>query len=294
MHRSPLYLTLALLIGGCSVGPDYQKPEMKLPGRFSTTQSAEPAIRWWTTFNDPMLNALIEQSLEANLDLRIAESRVREARAQRGIVGADAFPSVNSKASYTRTHVSQNAGVAGFGAASSASGGSTSLGGAGAGFQASPAAVTGGSSSSANLANLIPSDFNLYNVGFDANWEVDIFGRVRREVEASTDDLQAAVENRRDVLVTLMGEVARNYVELRGFQRQLAIAHENLHSQRETLDVLVSRTNAGLNLELDVVRARAQVASTSAKSRCWKRVRTRPRIASPLSRPKRPMNCGSN
>lgn len=91
MHRSPLYLTLALLIGGCSVGPDYQKPEMKLPGRFSTTQSAEPAIRWWTTFNDPMLNALIEQSLEANLDLHIAESRVREAQARAALSGLTPF-----------------------------------------------------------------------------------------------------------------------------------------------------------------------------------------------------------
>ncbi len=105
---------------------------------------------------------------------------------------------------------------------------------------------------------------NLYQVGFDASWELDIFGGVRRSVEAAGADLEASIEDRRNVLVTLLAEVARDYVTLRGTQRQIAIARENLQSQRQTLGLTIDRFNNGFTTELDVARARAQVDATAA------------------------------
>ena len=146
-------------------------------------------MQWWTTLNDPALDALILRAVDANLDLRVAEARVREARALRGVVAAEGRPTIDATASYTRSRRSENA--------------------------FSIPSTAGGSSSFGDLEQ------DLFQAGFDANWELDVFGRVRRSVEAAEADIEAEEDNRRDVLVTTVAEVARNYVELRGIQRQL-------------------------------------------------------------------------
>jgi len=242
-----------LLAAGCTVGPDYRRPATEMPGAYgmsgsaghpttqtSTTQPVSLAL-WWNAFDDPMLNALIEQAIKSNQDLKIAESRVREARALRAIAGAAQWPTVDATGSYSRTRRSEN--ISGFAGGFSGSGGGT--GG------------TGGFS----FGN---RDDDFYQVGFDASWELDVFGGVRRSVEAATADLAASEENRRDVLVTLLSEVARNYIELRGFQRQRQVALANLESQRQTLELSTSRFKAGVANELDVKRAEALVASSEA------------------------------
>jgi NodT family efflux transporter outer membrane factor (OMF) lipoprotein len=229
-------------LAGCTVGPDYQRPEVEVPDQFN----AQPATRtidvarWWTTFNDPTLDDLIDRAVVSNLDLRLATARLREARALRGVVGADLLPNVNVGGSYTRSRTSENA------------------------FDFDQAAAGPGSPGFGNLS-APGEDHDLYQAGFDANWELDVFGGVRRSIEAADADIGAAAEDRRDALVTLLAEVARNYVELRGFQRRLEISLANLKTQQDTLDLTKARFQAELISELDVTRADAQVATTASQ-----------------------------
>jgi NodT family efflux transporter outer membrane factor (OMF) lipoprotein len=233
MKTRALFATLGLALAGCTVGPDVAPPTMDVPSSFSqaaatqattrpTTQPVDLA-RWWESFGDPTLNSLVAQSLEANHDLRIAASRVREARAQRGIVGSTQWPTVNAGGGYTRSRASDNAG--------------------------SPFSL---------------GEQDTFQAGFDADWEIDVFGGNRRSIEAADADVEAATETYRDVLVSLLGEVARSYIELRAFQQQLDITQQNIRAQRETLELTQSRFNAGLTGELDVKRAAAQVSVSEA------------------------------
>lgn len=234
-------LAIALIISaGCTVGPDYQRPATTMPaayGAASATTRPVSLAQWWTTFDDPTLSALIEEAIKSNQDLKIAESRVREARALRTIAGAARWPTLDATGSYSRNRRSEN--ISGF------------AGGSG------PTGSTGGFSFG-------DRDEDFYQAGFDASWELDIFGGVRRSTEAASADLAASEENRRDVLVTLLSEVARNYIELRGLQRQRRVALANLQTQRETLELSQSRFGAGVANELDVKRAEALLSSSEA------------------------------
>ncbi len=234
--RLLMVFALTFALAACTVGPNYHAPKTKVPASFAE-QAPVPAsdqfAKWWTTLQDPELNSLIERSVRGNLDLRLAQARVREARAQRGVVKADLYPTVNVNGSYERTRRSRNVVI-----------------------------TPSGGSETPTTASL---EGNLYQVGFDASWEIDVFGGVRREIEAANADLAAEIENRRDVLVTLLAEVARNYVELRASQRQVVIARANLATQQETLDLTRIRFDAGLVSDLDVARAEAQVQTTASQ-----------------------------
>lgn len=234
---------LLLLIGGCTVGPNYQKPDLAVPSKWQEaqqtgidTRSAE-LTRWWTSFNDPLLDSLVERAVRSNLDLRLAEARIREARASRGVIAADAWPTINISGSYSRSRASENA----FSFSSQGAGGSSPFVGSATEPQ------------------------NLFKTGFDASWEIDVFGGVRRSVEAADATIEANVETRRDVLVTLLGDVARNYIDLRGFQRQLAVARANLKAQQDTLDLTKVRFQAGLASDLDVAQQEGQLNTTAAQ-----------------------------
>jgi NodT family efflux transporter outer membrane factor (OMF) lipoprotein len=260
----------ALFLAGCTVGPDYRAPETPTydewgelvaadapPSTQPTTRptAAPPVVRWWTTFNDPALDDLIATAVKGNLDLRRAQARVRETRALRDVSNADLFPDVNVSGSYTHSRSPADA----FGPVTPAGGtsGGTTTGGGG--------TTTGGTSATGTgFTGFAGSEQNFYQAGFDSAWEIDLFGGNRRNVEAATADLAAAVESRRDTLVTLLAEVARNYVELRGFQRQIVIAQENLRAQQQTLDLTRDRLRAGIATDLDVARAQAQVATTAS------------------------------
>ena len=170
------------------------------------------------------------------LDLRFAEARIREARASRVVTASGAWPTLNVSGGYTRNRASQNGvAVPGEGTVIVPSGGGANL------------------------------DQNFYQSGFDANWEIDVFGGVRRSVEAADATIDATIEDRRDVLVTLLGEVARNYIDLRGFQRQLAVARANLKTQQDTLELTQVRFQAGLASDLDVAQQEAQVNTTASQ-----------------------------
>ena len=235
-------LTLSLILAGCKVGPDYHPPQTAVGGSFEPLPAkagAQPYVltagsgqtaEWWTTLNDPVLNSLIEQAVKANHDLRLAAARVREARARRAVVGAGQYPELDVGASESRNRFSKTAAPY----------------------------------SAFNVPGF-PWGFDLYQAGFDASWELDVFGSVRRSVEAADAGLEASVEDRRSVLVSVLAEVARNYVELRGYQQQFEISDRNLQTQRQTLELTMDRTHKGAATQLDVTRAAAQVSTTEAQ-----------------------------
>ncbi len=238
-------LMLLAASSGCRVGPSYRPPKVSVPAKWSeappTVIPAEQVslARWWTKFNDSILDSLIDRAVRMNLDLRVAEARIREARAARGVNAADLWPQADVSPSCLRSHRSES--VPPFRTVSSG----------------------GGDGLPSNLFGKREQD--LYQAGFDTSWEPDVFGGVRRDVEAASAEIAMTEENRRDVLVTLLAEVARNYAELRGFQRQIAITNDNLAAQRETLELTRVRFQAGLASGLDVARAEAQVATTRSQ-----------------------------
>jgi NodT family efflux transporter outer membrane factor (OMF) lipoprotein len=192
------------------------------------TSAGEPAEQWWKSFNDREFEKLVQQAVQANLDLQLAAARLAEARAARGIAKSELFPSINASAGATRNR--QN--------------------------------VIGLPAGSSGQPRIVPIEFGNFQGGFDASWEVDVFGRVRRGLQAATADADAAAEARRAVLVAVLGEVGRSYAELRGFQLRLDIAEKNIAIQQDTLELTQARAKAGLATELDVERAAAQLETT--------------------------------
>jgi len=221
-----LTLCTCLLQGGCMVGPDYKAPEPNVPAKWvgqSGLRDAEPPdkmlLQWWTEFNDANLTSLIERAMKSNLDLRQAEEKIRQARAEGGAVGAGFWPTADATGSFSRSR-------------------------------------SGGSSATTS---------NLFRTGLDAAWELDIFGGTRRSIEAAEADIRASVEDRRDVLVTLVSEVALNYVQLRGYQQEILIAQNNLKAQQQNADVVRRRFEGGFVSALDMANADAQVATTTSQ-----------------------------
>ena len=220
----------ALLLAACAVGPDYRRPEVATPDQFvgaGTTQfsTADVEREFWKSFNDEQLNSMIEQALTANHDIRIATARLREARALRGEARLDLAPTVQASSGYTRARASDR--------------------------QLAPAPGA-------------DREQDYYDSGFDAFWELDFFGRVRRQVEASSAEVQSAEAGVYATQVSVTAEVARNYFELRGAQEQLAVAHRNADNQSETVRITQARLDAGRGTQLDASRAQAQLSATLA------------------------------
>ena len=221
----------ALFLNGCAAGPNFHPPKTEVSAAFANGSQTNlapvlTAVTWWQGFNDPMLNRLVERAVATNHDLRIATARVLEARALRSGAVADFFPVASANAGWNSSLSSKDS---------------------------TPIPLTRSQ-----------RELSLYNAGFDATWELDFFGRVRRGVQADTAELAATVANRQAVLVTLISEVARNYFELRGAQNQLAVARGNVANERETLGLAASKLKAGRATELDTARARTQLDSTLA------------------------------
>jgi multidrug efflux system outer membrane protein len=221
----------ALCLAGCAAGPDYKRPQTAPPADFAGATAAgystnEPAAPWWRGFDDPDLTRLIERAAASNLDLRIATANLLEARAMRLGARADFLPSAEGQASYSNVKYSQ------------------------AGLFNAPG---------------VPRQQELYDAGFDATWELDIFGRVRRSEQASNAAYEGAREERREVEVSLLSEVARNYFEWRGAENELAVLRRNAENQNETLKITQARLDAGSGTDLDVARARAQWNNTLAE-----------------------------
>jgi NodT family efflux transporter outer membrane factor (OMF) lipoprotein len=264
-------LALPVLTAGCTVGPSWTRPTSWSPTHWFDAHKPVPATlpesvpvaekidpNWWTLFHDSELTSLENRVADANLNVRISTIRLAESRSQRQITGADQFPTVSGSGSYTRERVSSKGvlGVLGGGGGGSsfASMGSSANGTGG---------RSGGIPSSATGGATVPP-FNLFQYGFDASWELDLWGRVRREVESADASLDASADARRNSLLSVLAEVARDYMQLRGVQTQLAIANDNIKVARQSLDLTQARYKGGLTTDLDVANAAAQLASNQA------------------------------
>jgi NodT family efflux transporter outer membrane factor (OMF) lipoprotein len=209
---------IVLALTGCAaVGPDYTRVKPDAPDEWHaelqgglTAGSLEPETlaQWWSTLNDAELDSLVARAVKGNLDLKNARSRVREARALRGIRKANLFPTLDAEALASKQRSSENSGTG--------------------------------------------TESKLYTADFDAGWELDIFGGVRRSVEAAQASLEATQEDLYNVLVSLLAEVALNYVEVRTFQARLAVTEANIKTQQKTYDLNQSRYQAGIIDELAV------------------------------------------
>ncbi|RDS83889.1 TolC family protein [Dyella monticola] len=263
----PSIALAAVLLAGCTVGPNFTRPDAKLPTAWCAAQcQAKPTVPsqttpapinavWWTSFNDPELVKLEERVADANLDLKVASLRLAESRAERSITAADQYPTVDGNASAVRERASAN-GVMGLtGALAQPTDAATAANGTGSGVVALPSGLKGSSG---------PAPFNLFQAGFDASWELDLWGRVRREVEASDASVDAQAEARRDLLMSTMAEVARDYIQLRGTQTDYAITLDNLTAAKDAERVTRERMANGLASELDVTEAASQVSAEKA------------------------------
>lgn len=218
---------VSLILTGCAVGPNYRRPMTSEPSAFAnasgiSTTNAQFNATWWRSFNDPLLERRIEQASTNNHDLRLAQARLREARALWTEARFDFVPTVQSDAHHAKFQLAKD--VAG------------------------PRERRG----------------ELYRAGFDATWELDLWGAVRRNVEATRATVESVEATRDDVLVSLRAEVAINYLALRGLQAQLDVARRNATNQSETLRLAETLRDGGQATQLDVARARSQINSTLA------------------------------
>jgi len=239
---------LLMLLAGCTVGPDYKAPERQLSASYSsldqvpqatsdgaatsTPITAQPLTQealatWWRNFNDPVLDSLVERAINQNLDLKAAAARVREARALLGVAESGYYPTVGTGASASRFRNSER--------------------------------TAGGQFANADR------DRSLYDASIDASYEIDVFGGVRRGVEAARADIEGLIEDRRDVMITLAAEVGRAYTDLRGFQRRVNLSNQIIRASRETVELTRSRFDAGLAGDLEVAQAQAQLSTREAQ-----------------------------
>ncbi|HEY3919525.1 MAG TPA: efflux transporter outer membrane subunit [Stellaceae bacterium] len=256
-------LLASLLLAGCTVGPDFAPPKPDTPAGWTedalhpvgkseqqrSTSTAPIESRWWSSFDDPTFTSLIARATAANLDLRQAALRIAEARAEHDVTAAGLYPSLSGNAGYTRERISEETAF-------------TSLLGSIGGPHTPGSAPAGGVS---GAIPSLPNPFDQYQWGFDASWEIDLFGRVRRSVEAANATTKATVEDRNDLLVSLQGDVARYYIDLRAAQLRSSVLEDDLTSQREILDLTRDRARAGIGNDVDVANAAAEVTSTEAQ-----------------------------
>jgi len=234
--RTTIFMSVSCLalLAGCAVGPDYHPPKSSVSAQQWTsplvggeTNGPVDLATWWKNFGDTNLDSLVTMAVQSNLTLRIAEAHVREARAERDVTSGSFWPSVGASGSYSRNRYGQN------------------------NFPPLPPGT--------------PLDYNLYHAGFDATWELDIFGGTRRTIEAANAETGAAEFGQRGMLVSLLAEVARNYIAARGFQQRLAITLQNIQVQQEIIDLTSNRFENGLSSDLDVQQATALLTATEAE-----------------------------
>jgi NodT family efflux transporter outer membrane factor (OMF) lipoprotein len=229
---------LGIGLAGCIVGPDYQKPEIAAAPRQTPLEAADVPSRtvagnvdstWWKSFRDSELSSLVERLAAQNLDLQTAAERVVQSVAQRQIAVSQGLPHIEGQSLTTYNRESPN--------------GPISL------FVPAPGATL---------------DYALFRDGLTSSWQLDLFGRVRRAVEAADANTLAAVENRHGVALASLTELAQSYMQLRGTQKRLEIAERNLRLADENVELVNTRFGSGVATTLDLAQARAQRATIAA------------------------------
>ncbi len=255
-------MSLAVWAAACTVGPNFVRPAPEIPAHWSAraietpppdgapapgatgaptlvTEQSSDLRKWWAGFNDPTLNSLIDRAVRSNLDLRTAMLRVDEARVQRAIAAAGYWPTAAIDASFTRQRLSETTPTGSL-------------------FNSIGNILPGGGGIS------VPNPYNQFQLSAAASWEIDLFGRVRRSVEAADANVQVSVEDRHAVWMSLLADVTQNYLELRGAQTRLRVSQENLATLEQLLDLTRQRRAAGMSTDIDVSNAAAQDYSVRA------------------------------
>lgn len=236
MKPSVILICSAGILAGCTAGRDYERPdtstfeqETDLVASAQATGDGpfvreEPVEEWWRRFNDPILSSLSDKAVSNNKNISAAIETVFAARSIQDEVEFDRFPTVEARAGFVRQRLSRDG-----------------IGGAAA-----------------------DRTFNTYDAGFDALWELDIFGRISRSIEAAEAETEAAEADLAALMVTILSDVGRGYIELRGAQLELNVAERNVRNQSETLDLITRQADSGRASNLDVVRARSQLRLSEA------------------------------
>ncbi len=244
MPNRPLLLAVPLaLLMACSVGPSFEPPEARLPDQWQAQAGTQPVdLEWWKQFGDPKLHELIERARSGNLDLKIAALRVAQSRTQREIATGERWPAVSVSAGYQRRQESE------FGVAT----------------RMIDILVPPGANRDA-IIDAVAEPYDVYQAGFDASWELDLWGRVRRAVESADAGVAAGQEGFHEAELTLVAEVARTYLELQGVRDQLRIARDDVASGTDEIELTGYRVKGGLVSELDLSVQQAQVSATRAQ-----------------------------
>ena len=229
--RRVALLAAAISLAACSVGPDFQRPAADLPGQWqATAQTAVAPVdtAWWRELGDDRLAALVERAAKANLDIQTARNRLEQSRVMRSISGGEQLPGVAARGGYSRE---RNSGE--------------------------------GLNDPSGRSGQAP--FELWSGALDASWELDLWGRVRRSVEAAEAEVALSQAERDGVILSISAETASDYLQLRGVQAQLAVTRQNLEIARQSRALTQTRFDNGVTTNLDVANAAAQVATIEAR-----------------------------
>jgi len=257
MKRHCILLLLLFLTGCWKVGPNYFPPENMAGSEWNNPleegeySEDDPQIAWWKVFDDPLLEKYIEIAARANKEILQAEAAICEARALRQVAASKLFPQISADLSALKTYFSKNGPI----------------------FAITPADVSGGALPSGSgptatpglpFSFQVPQIQNLFTALFDASWEIDLFGKTRRTVEMAEANVGSAIENRNDILISILAEIARNYVELRSFQKRSALTLRNIELLEQSAEIVRVQFAVGTASSLDVNQIEAALESARA------------------------------
>ncbi|CNH97496.1 efflux transporter outer membrane subunit [Yersinia vastinensis] len=251
-NKLPVLVTLMAIavLNGCTVGPDYQKPKTDAPADWTTWRSGDASLhavngvevmvdhQWWKRYNDPVLDSLVNRALSASPDIKTAALRFSSARAQYRITASSQTPDINATGKVSREQLSENS--------------------------PSTRALKEVLPQPDELIDLMTEPYTWYQAGLDFSWEIDLWGHVRRAIEASDADMssqQAMLELAR---LSIIGDVVNNYYNLRGIQQQIALAKEDVQAMEERLSLIRARTDGGELDYTDFERQQSELAATRA------------------------------
>jgi multidrug efflux system outer membrane protein len=248
--RYPSLLCLSLVLGGCMAGPNYRAPQNTDSGAWQSAETSTTeafSTDWWKYFKDPLLNQYIEKGALQNQDILIAESNILQARALRGVAASSLFPQIGADLNATKTYFSKNGPIFAIGPA------------------AGNAADTTSAATALPFAIQIPQIQTLYNALFDMSWEIDLFGKTRRGVQAAEATIGSTIEKRNDILVSVLAEIAKNYIEVRSFQQKAVLIEEKITLLEESLKIAKENAQKGLFNQIDEETIAAELFSARAE-----------------------------
>jgi NodT family efflux transporter outer membrane factor (OMF) lipoprotein len=246
-----LACALSLALAGCTVGPDFVAPTPAAPADWSSWRSGDASLvtpvevasplqaDWWKAFHDPVLDRLEAQAFAASPDLQKAALHFAQSRAQRSTVAAQQWPAANLSASENRQRISE--------------------------YSASTRIAEGLGPEKQQLIDLLSQPFNVYQAGFDASWELDLWGRVRRSVEAADADVAQQAALLDQARLSVASDVARNYFQLRTTQRQIQLTRDDIDAMEQRLKIIEVRVDAGTIDHVDLAQQRAELAALQAQ-----------------------------